>query len=1340
MGSSKQTSKPQQQNNNSSSSNSSLSPLPLNSSDSDKHNNSKLSSASKLALHSNLSSNSDKPHSSSPTAPTPTSSGSREPISSNTKPSSSGARRPRAGTLPSSFNNKPLGTTPIGLPNPLQSVSRPEVLRQLNLLNPGAALLSTRSIPSHHLTLASNPLGSISMPGSAGSTPLGSDLDLRLSLEKTRARAGTVALPPSSASSYFGRGVFSTNFVPRTTKLNEELRSIKSDESNNTGDMDLKTEAGHVRTLDYLGLDGDSPVSPTLPNPPQSAFASSGFYPQHLLTSYLQPSQAGSGIHSDLSSVLAQRMRASTISGITPANLHLRSQAGIVRNSAFQSDESGYSLPQSGHNSPGIEENYNLPLYSASSLGGQHQMGRLGRPMRSAESMQAEALEQSIMGGYSGFLAPNSNVLLHGNRPRASTLGGPALLAGAGSPSSAALSAAAATAAARNRAGTLAGLSKHPGFINSLSGESNDFGSGSSYNLVDNFGNWISGGRPLTPDLGLSSLIQQPSRSIWVGNLDPSTSAQELMAVFSVYGAIESLRLIPEKECAFINFVSVHDAVHAKDDVINRLEGHINLKNGLTFVRIGFGSIESAPQTPATLMGTPTSALRTPVSASGGMSQAMMLLSLNNMPGPNGVTSASQINNIYPNPNGYTTVAGIIIGPNGDPVLQSSPTRALWISSIPLQTTPSNLMDIFSPYGAIESARVLTQKNCGFVNFEHLDDAVRARKALNGREIFGSEVPAVKIGYAKVPVKAPGMYTPSSQLEGLGSESLAQQQLAYEALARMRGASAVPLDQQVFGGNIQDYRSNLALSLLPNGIGTLNGLPLPNNPVNLASMVGFSTSGIGDASATSEGDLNTPVTKSALMPSVTEMQLLMKELCYSNGSKELPEEHEEEDDQAVSEFRPPVTYYTSVPPPINQLDPHRRLVSSASDPTRLREIRKRIDSNSLDQEEMDQLATELMDEIVYLSSDYIGNTIVQKFFEKCSTTVRSVMLDRCAPHLAVFGCHKNGTWAAQKILDTCTSEEEMRIICQNLRPFGPPLLLDSLGNYVMQCCLRFGRPYNDFVFDSIVDRCWEVSQGRFGARSVRTCLESKNTTRLQIKRVAIAIILNSIPLATNPNGSLLLNWLLESSGLPGRFKLMASRLSPHLSHICTHKLAASTVLKIINQDIDPDASKTMIDGLFNSSGSVLHEILADQVQGVIVLNKILNSTYIDPEDQKMIAGKIREAIIFLRVQQIPAYKKLAEEVGLAVSSMGVSGGERGSISGEGNMSGSEETPTRSNSSPGTSKNWNSGFSSANGSGGATDKAPWSINSQAPPGSRGKLNGGKNRQGSSSGASGEGVKG
>ncbi len=44
-----------------------------------------------------------------------------------------------------------------------------------------------------------------------------------------------------------------------------------------------------------------------------------------------------------------------------------------------------------------------------------------------------------------------------------------------------------------------------------------------------------------------SNQIQTPTRSLWIGNLDASFTSEQLIHVFAPYGAIESLRLLPEK-------------------------------------------------------------------------------------------------------------------------------------------------------------------------------------------------------------------------------------------------------------------------------------------------------------------------------------------------------------------------------------------------------------------------------------------------------------------------------------------------------------------------------------------------------------------------------------------------------------------------------------------------------------------------------------------------------------------------------------------------------------------------------------------------------------------------
>jgi protein JSN1 len=140
------------------------------------------------------------------------------------------------------------------------------------------------------------------------------------------------------------------------------------------------------------------------------------------------------------------------------------------------------------------------------------------------------------------------------------------------------------------------------------------------------------------------------------------------------------------QECGFVNFVDIHDAIRAKEDVLNRLGGNIGMSNGQS-VRIGFGKADSAPLTPLSSSATPNYFM-SPV-------------------------SAQQSNNNNNSNNSGSNSPG---GMNGMDV-QSTPTRALWIGSIPSSTTPATILSVFSPYGPIESARVLTHKNCGFSEY-----------------------------------------------------------------------------------------------------------------------------------------------------------------------------------------------------------------------------------------------------------------------------------------------------------------------------------------------------------------------------------------------------------------------------------------------------------------------------------------------------------------------------------------------------------------------------------------------------------------------------------------------
>ncbi|KAI8390844.1 uncharacterized protein BYT42DRAFT_610120 [Radiomyces spectabilis] len=595
-----------------------------------------------------------------------------------------------------------------------------------------------------------------------------------------------------------------------------------------------------------------------------------------------------------------------------------------------------------------------------------------------------------------------------------------------------------------------------------------------------------------------SSPAQVPSRALWLGNVNPSVSVPDLIKLFSCYGHVESARILSDKECAFVNFLTVESAVAAKNDFETRLGSRLNG----TVVRVGFGKAD-----------------------------VNVAMALTNEAGPNA----------------------------------QGPTRALWIGNIPANISPLALRSLFQPFGSIESVRVLSHKNCGFVNFYNQEDAVRARKALQNKEVLGPGTGTVRIGFAKVPTAST---EDQDDVSGISPSSI---------------TTASPDTYQA---------TQWATAMMMTSM-------LMDTPGQSPSASGFQPTNLHTAIA-------------------SERLYIMNQLGYDGP-------------ESVKD-RVPLAYASSIPL-LPELGADRKV-----EVLRLREIRRALDNNQgLDR--VEDIAAECMDDIIELCSDYIGNTVVQKLFEFCSESTKETMLKKIAPFLAAIGIHKNGTWAAQKIIDYANTSVQADLVCTHVAPYVPLLLLDQFGNYVVQCCLQMDHKRNQYIFDAIVDKCWEIGQGRFGARAVRAILENTAVLKEQKIYVAAAIVQNAVLLATNANGSLLLTWLLDVSELSGRFRVLCPRLLPYLSKLAIHKFGSMVIYKIIQQNEEPDASNLLQNAIFNDPG-VLDDILKDQVYGVSLIQRILTVA----DDRSKLASKVMESLTRLKVEHHSGYKKLLDEL------------------------------------------------------------------------------------------------
>eukprot|EP00158_Paraphelidium_tribonemae_P007608 Partr_v1_DN28298_c0_g1_i1_m75331 putative Pumilio len=174
------------------------------------------------------------------------------------------------------------------------------------------------------------------------------------------------------------------------------------------------------------------------------------------------------------------------------------------------------------------------------------------------------------------------------------------------------------------------------------------------------------------------------SRSLWIGNVDTNLGEAELHSIFSQFGEVESIRILTEKECAFVNFTSVANASRA----LREMQGG---RVGNCIIRIGFGKSETSATT----------------FSSNSVEQSPLL---------------------------------------GSGIDTDQPAKSLWIGNLSPRVKPSELLAVFEEFGTIESSRVVPSKNCGFVNFESISEAIAAKNAVNGSVMDGQ---SLRIGFAK---------------------------------------------------------------------------------------------------------------------------------------------------------------------------------------------------------------------------------------------------------------------------------------------------------------------------------------------------------------------------------------------------------------------------------------------------------------------------------------------------------------------------------------------------------------------------------------------------------------
>lgn len=594
------------------------------------------------------------------------------------------------------------------------------------------------------------------------------------------------------------------------------------------------------------------------------------------------------------------------------------------------------------------------------------------------------------------------------------------------------------------------------------------------------------------------------------------------------------------------------------------------------------------------------------------------------------------------------------------------PTNTLLIINIPRDptlTNSSNFYHMMAQFGTILSVRVVVCADSSdlvvVVEFQEIDSAIRCRAKMNYQEL----IPGLSciVAFAKI------IYVDdkrSLRIQGANNENIGHQQQAQP-----------PQNQH----EKQQQQQQHPRSSSP-----------PSSQYRQRSMSRVSEQDGGSISRRHSEqphrDLN-----------LNEVYDRFKEICEDLQGENVTLSHAESVRLSILLSRA-LKYSSTREYGLGKLP--EQLSVRKFDTPRLREIRKQLDSNQMNRLRVEELALAMYDELPSLASDYLGNTIVQKLLVLCSMPVRDIVIQRLVPYLAQMGAHKNGTWAAQKMINTVASEREKWMISKSLSKFCVQLFNDQYANYVVHGMLKFGAPYNDFITEATCSCFMEISRNRFGARAIRTCMESEYAGKEFIVAVCACILTWCWELITDPNGSLLITWFLDTCNFyPDTASRLADRLCKDddadihknsttsfnkeardlglneedaisearrskLCNLCCSRLGHLGVLKLLNYRNDLGPRNMLLKKIFGNSilendakGSenaeppYLVRILTDaSANGPLLIYKILIIPTLDADLRTRLAQKVRIVLQGHNLIGMRQYKRLCEEIGLKTGS------------------------------------------------------------------------------------------
>ncbi|KAA8538060.1 hypothetical protein F0562_027360 [Nyssa sinensis] len=231
-------------------------------------------------------------------------------------------------------------------------------------------------------------------------------------------------------------------------------------------------------------------------------------------------------------------------------------------------------------------------------------------------------------------------------------------------------------------------------------------------------------------------------------------------------------------------------------------------------------------------------------------------------------------------------------------------------------------------------------------------------------------------------------------------------------------------------------------------------------------------------------------------------------------------------------------------------------------------------------QEVQIIFNEIIDHVVELMTNPLGNYLMQKLLDVCSEEQRMqlvLMVTEEPRELVRISLNTHGTRVVQKLIETLKTRQQILLVMSALKPHFLDLINDLNGNHVVQRCLQcFSKEDSKFIFDAAAKFCVDIAIHRHGCCVLNRCLAL--STGKHREKLAAEIAANALLLAQDAFGNYVIQYIIELN-IPSAIACLITQFEGHYVYLSMQKFGSHVVEKCLKC-------------LEESQSRIIHELLS----------------------------------------------------------------------------------------------------------------------------------------------------